>query len=483
VNHGSRFWSIPLACAFALTLAVTLGATSPARAIEKSLFGVALGEKYETARARLEAKYGEPFASRPPPARYDAFAVGPEGSGTLIISNTETMPSFVTAVQLSSKEPIDGLGFVAGIQFGQPAELLELSLPFSTTAPAADGYTLHSDPHQNFSIESFEGKVRSIRIGLEGTITPHSADSLFVFSETQAFQLMEMHKSQESGPITEAQMRELAVDPLLEHCEFRQPIDMINGVPLVRAHIGVPVKGDLRAGNAYFLLDTGWSTMGISRERCERTDGCQVTDSSEGFAPTFAEPTAVAYGGAYLFAVEDFHALGKPAREVLAVATERDVEGVIGGSILLSRPTFLNFKHGYICFPREPMASVAKKLTLESVPAVYDAGRVWVDFQVNGVELKDYFVDSGSTGTSILPEHAKKLGVGASETGGHVTAAGPHEAKVYGGPFAIRFGGANRTVASLDEAPSPEWRKLGMDVIGGLILGLDAESGVLYVGD
>lgn len=479
MNRGLPFSTVLLVPIFTLAWITA----SPAFALERELFGVSLGENYERARSMLTVKYGEPLRSSAAPARFDAFAVGREGHGTLIISSTEDLAGFVTAVQLSAKEPIDGFRFLAGIEFGQTADSLELSLPFATTRPSEDGYTLHDYEDRNFSIESREGRVASIRITLEGSITVHGPDSLWVFSEAEAGLLVSTHKVSGDGPTTEEQLRALATDPLLQHCDFRYPIDVINGSPLVPVHVGAPVAGDLRAGSAYFLLDTGWSTMGISRQRCERTRGCQlVTEPENSAGSAFSGPVAIGFGGKQVFVVNALNHFDGAVREILETATGRDVEGVIGGSILLARPMFLNFKHGYICFPRESVSAVAKKLGLHSVAAEYDAGRVWVDFEVNGTTLKDYFIDSGATGTSILPEHAQKLGAKASGTGDHVTAKGLHEAKVYDGPFSVRFGGATVVVETLDEAPNPEWRKLGTDLIGGLILGLDASGELLFVG-
>ncbi len=139
----------------------------------------------------------------------------------------------------------------------------------------------------------------------------------------------------------------------------------------------------------------------------------------------------------------------------------------------------LNLKHGYLCFPKMPLPQLAAKLGMRQTKAMYDAGRIWLDFTANGQVIKDYFLDTGATHTSLTPEDLAKLKLPVTGSTEGETVLGKYKAKTYG-PVTIELGSVKKTLSSVNEAPSKEYRKIGNDYLGGRWIGISAKTQSIF---
>ena len=229
----------------------------PSFSIEKELLGIRLGLDYEATMKTLINKYGKPYKSERTNQIYDVFIRDKKPKNNIIIGSSKKYPQNIAWIQVSGDEPIPDLDFVGGINLGEKEESIDLLLSKPTKiTDSSHGYKQYRFDYSNYSIESKDGLIRSIRIDLTNAYSMRHKDrtDLIVLSANEAKYLQEG-----KDPYL------YSIDTLKEHCKCRYPIRSQNEVYYIDVNI---FGADGTCHPFTFLLDTGWSDNAISKDVC-----------------------------------------------------------------------------------------------------------------------------------------------------------------------------------------------------------------------
>ena len=190
-----------------------------------------------------------------------------------------------------------------------------------------------------------------------------------------------------------------STDKLKKHCKYRYPVRNHNGVYYIDVNV-FGVDGTFHPFT--FVLDTGWSDNAISKDVCSKINCRKTTRETTGLKRQKVTGGFIGLG-MEVFRFDEFFL---DDREWL---DKMGLDGVIGSSVLFSKGLFLNLKNEYLCFPERDLKEVAENLNFLKVNAMFDAGRIWVDFYVNTQPVKDYFIDTGASLSSLLTDDIERL--------------------------------------------------------------------------
>jgi hypothetical protein len=436
----------------------------PSFSIEKELLGIRLGSDYQTTKDTLISKYGKPYKSERTNQFYDVFIRDEKPPNNIIIGTNKKYPHNIAWIQVSGDKPIPDLGFIGGINLGEKEKSIELLLSKPTKIrDSSHGYNQFRFDYSNFSIESKDGLIRSIRIDLSNAYSIRHKDrtDLIVLSANEAKYL---HAGKDPYLYS--------IDTLKKHCKCRYPIRNHNDV----YYIDVNVFGTDGTFHPFtFLLDTGWSDNAISKEVCSKINCKETTRETTGLKRQKVTGGFIGLG----FEVFRFNEFFLDDREV---HDKMGIDGVIGSSVLFSKGLFINLKNEYLCFPEKDLKEIAENLNFLKVNAMYDAGRIWVDFYANGQPVKDYFLDTGASVSSLLTDDIERLKLKHISQEEHLQANGVIKSKTFG-PVIIGCPQISRKLEYVWESKTPEYRKIGNDFLGGTILGIDASSNSIYISE
>lgn len=434
--------------------------------IEKELLGVKLGSGYQETIAFLTGKYGPSVKSERTDQHYDVFLFGEERNNNIIIGNHSKFPNSVAWIQVSGEKPIDNLKFLGNLNIGDKERAINLLLPKPTkiNASSEDSRTYLFE-YSNFSVKVKKDTISSIRIDLSNALLKKSEEEnkVRVFTRNEAL----FFEGRNDPDI-------YLKDSLRDHCKFRYPIVNKNNTGVYLIDVNVFGTGSNEPHKFTFLLDTGSSDHAISTKVCEEIGCKDIGEDPEDPKSRTVTGGEIAIGN-IPFVVDSFRMRDFDLHKALGV------DGVIGGSILLSRSIFINQKNEYICFIDESLPDLAKRLNFLELPAQYDAGRIWLDFEANGQTIKDYFLDTGTDTTSLLPQDIQRLGLQKISSIKHLMVEGPVTSQTYG-PIEIGWKYIKRKVDFIYET-TPEFRKIGNDLLGGLIIGIDPSGDRVYISD
>jgi hypothetical protein len=447
-----------------LSLSFFICASMPAFPIEKELLGVKLGADYREAIAFLTEKYGPPVKSERTTQHYDVFLFGEERANNIIIGNHKNIESSVAWIQASGDKPIENLKFLGDLNVGHKEKAIKLLMPKPTKIiPSSDDSRTYLFEYSNYSVKVKKGTVSSIRIDLSNALLKkhEEENKVRVFSRNEAFFFKDRNDP-------DAYLK----DSLRDHCKLRYPIINRNNAYLI--DVNVFSSGSNEPHTFTFLLDTGWSDHAISTKVCEAIGCKDMGEDREDPQSRIVTGGVLAIGNA-LFKVDPFR------MRDFDLYKEIGVDGIIGGRILLSRSMLLNQKNEYICFIDGSLPDLAKSIGFLALPAQYDAGRIWLDFEANGQTIKDYFMDTGTDTTSLLLQDIQRLGLQKISSKTHLMAEGPATSQTYG-PVEIGWKHIKRKIDFVYET-TPEFRKIGNDFLGGLIIGIDPSGDRIFISD
>ena len=451
--------------AFVFALIGGLFLTIEALAIEKTLYGIQLGLNYSQARQMLIDKHGQPFLSERNGGRRDSFRIKEIESNTVTIGGNEKYRGYVEWVRLSGDDAIEDLQFIGGINLGLEEESIHqlLAKPTKTRNPT-EGHRHYGFGYTNFSIETRYGTITAIRIDLSNA---------YVREDENQAALTILSSSERLALARGKTISDLMNDELIPYCRLRYPIRNVNNLYLI--DVNIYDERTERKGPLTFLLDTGWSDEAISSSVYQQIDLQQI----RGVEKENRQPRTT---GGYLgigpemFRIDTFHVDNSP------ILHDLGVDGVIGSSIFFSRSIILNLQREYICFPIRSLNEIAEELDLREIRAEYDAGRIWVDFRADNKVVRDYFLDTGANTTSLLADDIDRLNLSYRSMNSHYTINGKELSLTYG-PVVIGWPGIFHELDYIYQADDPAYRKIGTDVLGTLIIGIDASSNWVYFSD
>ena len=451
----------------ALVSALTAGPflMMDAWAIEKVLYGIRLGSDYGQTRQMLIGRHGQPLLSKRDGAHYDSFRIGKTERNSITIGGNEKHKGYVESVALSGSDPIAGLHFIGGINLGMEEESIpELLAKPTQIQDSPEGHRHYEFGYTNFSIETRYGKIASVEIDLSNSDVRENLDQTA---------LLFLSSSEQSALARGKTISDPMKDELIPYCRLRYPIRNVNNLYMIDANIyNERIE---RKGSFTFLLDTGWSDEAISSSLYHQIAQQQTLLAKEENPPKEAIGGYLGIGPE-MFSIDMFHVDDSPILRNLGV------DGVIGSSIFFAGSMILNLQREYICFPIMPLDKIAEKLDFEKVRAEYDSGRIWIDFHADNTVLRDYFLDTGANITSLLADDIARLDLSYRSMNSHLTINGKQLSLTFG-PLVISWPGISHELDYIYQADDPAYRKIGTDVLGSLIIGIDASSHWVYLSD
>jgi hypothetical protein len=264
-------------------------------------------------------------------------------------------------------------------------------------------------------------------------------------------------------------------DILKNSCSTKHPLAFSKGIYTTN----VIVKGEDGKPHTFkFLFDTGYSHSSLSPKACKAI-GCKIVGREKlnpisNMEVNKTTPVVINLGA------KEF-SLARMDLDETSTLFMAGVDGVIGGDIIFKEELIVNLKSSYLCFPSTPVYQLAEQLHLQKVDAMYDAGRVWLGFYANGKKIDDYFLDTGSDTTSLLPKDidALKLQELGEETR-NASEHGFHKVKDYG-PLSIKLADLTQDLKVVASASDSQMRKLGTDILSSYILGFDPETKYIFL--
>jgi len=432
-------------------------------ALERELHGIRLGSRYDRTRQMLVQQYGRPVVSERKDGSRDSFTLGSPYRNSLSIGGDLEYHGYVEWVELRGDGKLPDLGFIGNINLGlAEATVSQLLGKPARVWDAPSGSRHYKLAYTNVSVGVRDGIICSIKIDLSNARVREndSKTALLVLSANEVSAL------EGGGPV-----EDLLRDDLTPHCRLRYPIRSVGGLFLVDAAVCGNASGE--QGVFTFLLDTGWSGGAVSSTVCRRI-GLGAADTEGTIQRKTASGTISL--GPVEFSFQAFDVVDSPVLDGLGV------DGVLGSSFFLSEAVILNLQSEYICFPLSSLDTIADSLDFMQLRAEYDGGGIWVDFHANGRLLRGYFLDTGANVTSLLPEDVEMLSLRYRAMGRHTTIDGQVLSLTYG-PVVMGWPGILRELDYVYQADNPGYRKIGTDLMGTLIIGIDAASGRVYISD
>lgn len=457
---------------FICSLAITFSGAKVCWSLERGLLGVTLGENYYSTVDQLTKKYGKPVESgKDSDGVWNSFNLTHENANKIIIATgAEGIPTdHVAWILIHGNTAVEDLNFVGGVNLGQSQVEVKLSLgsPPPGYFVGKNGDKVWSYPSSNIGFIFKNGVVFGIQISSWNTINDkmETKPNMAVLSKLEA----SLKEKQSNFSVIKS-------DALKQYCKVRHPLfyNEERGVFLLRAYLQIE-----ETMNSYqFLVDTGWSNTAITSQLCE-TLGCKILErEEEGMKKRFTSGGTLVIGRQPYdfdkFSIDDSNLL-----DALGI------DGVIGGDALFATDLILSLKGEYLCEPSKPLSDIARALAMNSIEGEYDAGRVWINFTANGTLVKDYFLDTGATGTSFLPKDIERLGLKLAGGIVHKNVRGVQLSPTFG-PVTVGLPGISLKldkVTQSEESGYEAYRKLGNDFLSHLTIGFSPKTNRLYFTD
>ncbi|MBL7716009.1 MAG: hypothetical protein JNL01_11140 [Bdellovibrionales bacterium] len=447
----------------------------PAFAGEKSLMGIFLGENLDETVTKLTKKYGKSEKFSQSAMNIHRFPLDQAGKNFLIVGSAQGPTKWIGHIEVQGKQAISDLNFLGGVNLGTKTDAIEKLLPGAVTKKSPDGARkFHDYPGVNYFLESEKGLVSSIAINMVGqypVIAPDEGRAM-ILSPTELEILASFGENQKDNKEEASRWLErLSKDELKDHCEMRYPIYRKNGVYLVKVTVG---NLKTRAEKIHtFLLDTGWSQTAIDGKICKETNCKIIPGASNEMGENISGS-----GGLYGLA-NRFFTFGQLRLLKTDVVKKVGAEAVLGGEFFSATPMVFNLRNEYVCFPRISLEELAKKVPSHQLPAVFDAGRIWIDFTANGKPVKDYFIDTGSNITSFLKKDIETLGLKVNGKHEGLNIDGKYKTNLYG-PVTLGWPELSMKLESVSVATSDDFRKFGTDFLQFFHLGIEPKTKRIY---
>lgn len=459
--------------------------TEPPVSVELQLLDVHLGTPYAKTKKRLTELYGVP-EFRTIPHVFDVFWVDKKAETSLMIAPHEEDASRIGTIQIDGTQPIGGLNFFADLNLGDSEKSILLKFPRAIMdAKMKPGYHHYDIPDSNYSIETEDGKVVSIRIWEDYVTLIREGDNSIALTENLA--LSATQKGLLKKPIDFDKLTEFVADPLRSYCNSRYPLRLD---PQGTAYIDINLIKDenLTFIPSTFFLDTGWSKTTISTDLCQKIH-CKLLPITSLKQKPLPQETVVSGSaismGTTLVTMNSLD-MNSQAREILNI---KRIDGVLGGDVLFSHPLFINFKHGYICFPSLSIPDIAHAIQLKKFALRHNHLVIWSDLYANGQMIKNVLLDSGAEITSLLRENIVRLKLNKLDTVvSTIRTSGTIDQNPTYGPVEIGWPtyGITQKLDIITQEPDTETNKMsfiGIDFLRHYIMSLDIKSDVFYLGE
>lgn len=396
------------------------------RAYETSLFDIELRSPYGKTTSLLKQMFGPPVQNNQADGNnYQTFKVSKNNHYLLVRASRDQKE--VVGIQISGEKPFPNLDFVGQLNLGLLDSEIERhsGLP-SMTRAGTGGYQVHTFPHSNFSIETKNGRIRSISIFVLGT-------------------------------------EKVPADQLRVHCEFRHPLWREEDSYYTRAELDF--QGHKK--NVIALIDTAWDDVSITQDLCRKM-GCKI----------FNPKTRQTGGGAISLGIKGVSQQNFFVDAPINRVPVTDV--ILGTGYLFARNLVLNLKHNYICLPKSEMGQIAQALALKKTSARIDTSGAWISAKFNNKQIPDVLIDTGSGETSLLMEHIRTLKLKKLGVLNRIWADTPYRAGVFQGPIQVEMEGSKRSLDKILEAPSAEIQRIGTQLLKDRIWGFDLQGQAVY---